>query len=366
MKKFDYIIAGGGLSGLLLAYRLTQEFPNKKILLIEKNDPQKPFSRQWSYWTNANFFFDKVVKKRWSEFGVYDKFFTKEYKLNDYQFQLIFSHDFFNFIWQALSQNKNLEYVQKNILQIFKNGKVVCQNDSIYQADLVFDSTYKEQKVDFFISGWQWEIETNTLVNDKKIHFLDYRSTDLPGSFFYLLPLNQKKIFLTLTFISKKDKNIPRKYREKILKQFLHQNLNIKDFKIISQSFSGVPINSKKAKRQNGKVFLIGNNAGLLKPSTSYALVKIVLDTEQIIESLKKNSLPKQKSSNFLSSADKLLTSSFIKHPTLFKKITLDLFKNNNDGDKILAFLNEQLTPKQSFQLVKKINPLEMIIKSLI
>ena len=36
IKKYDNVIIGGGISGLYLAYRLSQKFPNKTIAILEK------------------------------------------------------------------------------------------------------------------------------------------------------------------------------------------------------------------------------------------------------------------------------------------------------------------------------------------
>ena len=38
-KKYDYIICGGGASGLLLSYSILSDeyFKNKKVLLVEKD-----------------------------------------------------------------------------------------------------------------------------------------------------------------------------------------------------------------------------------------------------------------------------------------------------------------------------------------
>ena len=35
VEKYDYIIIGSGSAGSIIAYRLSEYFPNKKILLVE-------------------------------------------------------------------------------------------------------------------------------------------------------------------------------------------------------------------------------------------------------------------------------------------------------------------------------------------
>ena len=50
MTKYDYIIAGGGLSGLSLAYYLNHStLRNKSVLIIDQDDKTKD-DRTWSFW----------------------------------------------------------------------------------------------------------------------------------------------------------------------------------------------------------------------------------------------------------------------------------------------------------------------------
>jgi len=37
MSEYDYIIIGGGLAGLYVAYKLNQMEPNAKLLILERN-----------------------------------------------------------------------------------------------------------------------------------------------------------------------------------------------------------------------------------------------------------------------------------------------------------------------------------------
>ena len=38
MKKYDIIIVGGGISGIYTMYNLKKNYPNLKVLLLEKNE----------------------------------------------------------------------------------------------------------------------------------------------------------------------------------------------------------------------------------------------------------------------------------------------------------------------------------------
>ena len=67
-EKLDYIICGGGASGLLLLKALNQDayFSDKKILLIESN-PKNSNDRTWSFWEESKGSFDGLLTKKWDE-----------------------------------------------------------------------------------------------------------------------------------------------------------------------------------------------------------------------------------------------------------------------------------------------------------
>ena len=71
MKEFDYIILGGGLSGLALAYELNKQgcLENKTLCILEK---RKEYSRDksWSYWDFENNKFPNCVIGSWDTFSI--------------------------------------------------------------------------------------------------------------------------------------------------------------------------------------------------------------------------------------------------------------------------------------------------------
>ena len=53
---YDYIICGGGASGLFLAENLSLDpyFAKKKILIIDPDSPKKLNDRTWCFWEKKN------------------------------------------------------------------------------------------------------------------------------------------------------------------------------------------------------------------------------------------------------------------------------------------------------------------------
>ena len=62
MKKYDYIIAGAGLAGLMLALEMSKSsLKNKKVLLVDK-DPKNTNDRTWCFWAKqASFIISQKI-----------------------------------------------------------------------------------------------------------------------------------------------------------------------------------------------------------------------------------------------------------------------------------------------------------------
>ena len=65
-KSYDLIIAGAGLAGLSLAYRLALDKSYRgSILLIDKDNKTKN-DRTWSFWSKEKGIFDELIYHSWS------------------------------------------------------------------------------------------------------------------------------------------------------------------------------------------------------------------------------------------------------------------------------------------------------------
>ena len=86
---YDYIICGGGISGLLLSTKLSQD-PNqskKSILLIDPVFPKTENDRTLCFWDNKNTIWDEIIKSK-SEVFAYSPLRPCQYLGHD-QFPLM-------------------------------------------------------------------------------------------------------------------------------------------------------------------------------------------------------------------------------------------------------------------------------------
>jgi thioredoxin reductase len=68
-STYDFIIAGGGLAGLSLAYYLSQSsLENAKILIIDQSE-KKENDKTWCFWEAQPNAFDEIVRQNGMVFG---------------------------------------------------------------------------------------------------------------------------------------------------------------------------------------------------------------------------------------------------------------------------------------------------------
>ena len=64
-NTYDYIIAGGGMAGLSLAFYLNQSsLRGKSILIIDRN-AKNTNDRTWCFWEKGKSTFEEIIFKQW-------------------------------------------------------------------------------------------------------------------------------------------------------------------------------------------------------------------------------------------------------------------------------------------------------------
>ena len=98
-EKYDYIICGGGATGLLLSHSLISDsfFDNKKVLVIEK-EIKIENDRTFSFWDNQKNILDKIVFKSWGKAEFKDMEFSSSFSLKPYKYKMVRSDKFYSFM----------------------------------------------------------------------------------------------------------------------------------------------------------------------------------------------------------------------------------------------------------------------------
>ena len=239
MRRFDYIITGCGLSGLMLAYRMSQDsfFDTKSILLIDSKKKSKN-DRTWSFWEKGNGDWDHLLHASWNNIEVCDEKVKKKVFIKPYPYKTIRSKSLYDFLWKEIEKKENFQILKDKVLNISHKSEYasVLTKTNEYNAkklfnSISFDKRYNQQRKypvlkQHFIG---WFIETKEDVFDSETAtFMDFSVEQRKKTrFMYVLPFQKNKALVEYTLFS--DKLLPKYEYEDELTLYLTKK-GIKEF----------------------------------------------------------------------------------------------------------------------------------------
>lgn len=369
MKQYDYIIAGGGLAGLSLAYYLNESptLRNKKVLIIDKVI-KKANDRTWCFWTDKEMVFDDIVIRKWQNIRFFGTNFQKEIDINPFYYKMIRGKDFYEFTQNKLKKNSNIDWLLGDVEGVvdLENGATVRVDGTDYFADFVFNSVFDveefkkqidDKSAKYFyqlqhFKGWIIETEKAEFKPDE-IHLMDFRTEQKDNArFFYVLPFSEKKALIEYTIFS--DTLLEKSTYDDYLKSYISETLGIKNYKIEETEYGVIPMTNHPFKKNAGKHILnIGTVGGDVKMSSGYAFVRIQEATKKTVEHLEKTGNPFYKVATFekrFNIYDTLILGILQSEGGLIKPIFSKLFEKNTI-ETVFNFLNEKTKLREELRL---------------
>jgi lycopene beta-cyclase len=372
MKRFDYIIAGGGLSGLSLAFYLNRSVLKNKSVLIIDREQKNQNDRTWSFWEKrGEGNFDNIAHKIWDSVWFHGTNYSAQLNMGEYQYKWLRGIDFYAFVLTQLQQNPCIKFLQSNIKNIedTPNGGVVVTDTESYVADYVFDSTFalnlgdsKNQNLLQHFKGWIIETKQPTF-DDSCATMMDYRvqQRGLGVRFMYVLPESPTKAMIEFTAFS--EKLLPDAEYDSELDKYIRELWKINDFEIVHSEFGIIPMSDVPAPMKVGAhVFRIGTSGGFVKPSSGYAFKRTQVFTQQIVENLIENKSPEIPVSFFKKLLDSTLLNVLLRNEYSGKDIFTDLYKNNSTP-LLFKFLDEQTSFVEDVRVMNSV-PIWPFLKS--
>ena len=373
MNNYDFIIIGAGCSGFSLLYEM-----NKSNILKNKTcavfDKRKNFSKDkiWSYWNTFEHSFSDCLLDQWDKVIVKgDKEIILDCK--DFAYQSVDSEKFYNKILKNISENKNIKlFLDRGVDEINEenNQITIKSNNEIFKANLVFDSSLKNNDTDdtkIYQHFYGCEINFKETANlNKHPILMDFNCNQGNWThFFYTLPLGDNKIFIETTWISDQNNFAKEQYMHEI-NEYIQNNLNYKkEYTAGYNEMGSIPMFHFKDKANYQKVIKIGTAANLTRKSTGYTFLNIQKFTQELVQKLIKNQIITntriQSKYNFL---DKIFIKVLLEKKGNMHKIFLKLFKNNKTKD-IINFLSNNSNFFQDIKIILSMPKLIFIKKLL-
>jgi len=370
LERFDYIICGGGASGLLLSNALLSDkhFNDKKILIIEK-DSKTDNDKTFGFWNDKESVLDNIVFKEWEYAEFRDSNSHNSFLLSPYKYKMIKSNEFYLYIGDKISKASNFTYLNTTVNEIDQVNNKVKTNDGEFSSSIIFSSIYNEVSFKKYPLLKQhfigWTIETkNENFDDNKITFMDF-SVDQKDEirFMYILPFSKNKALIEYTLFS--SDIISDDEYEKEIKTYLKKK-NILNYSIVEKEKGMIPMTCYPFFENNTDTyFQIGTAGGWSKPSTGYTIKNSIEKIDIIINSLKQNKpLSKIRFKNRFWYYDLLFLDVLIASKGKGSQVFSDLFKNN-DPIKIFKFLDEKTSVMEELSIFLSVD-IKTFVKSLI
>ena len=404
MPDYDFILAGGGLAGLSLAYHLINSPLHDRSILIIDKDAKQQNDRTWCFWEEQPTLFDEIAYRVWHRLRFVSDDFTKEFDLAPYRYQMIRGIDFYNFTREKLSNCANVTFVRGNIDRVDDRADqaTLTVDGQSFCGSWVFDSTLpaslrggqwpttrapaqaqrsageqsptssdeiaSQNALAMTTNGHYhhlnqhfrgWEIETEQPIFNPQLPTLfDFRTPQAGHMrFVYTLPFAENRALIEYTLFS--SHLLALEEYDAGLKSYIEEVLGIKQYHIHHVEAGIIPMTDHPFPRRLGRrVMSIGTKGGGVKPSTGYAFLRIQRDSAAIVQSLIEHSQPFHvpvRHGRF-GLHDSILLNIMTHHPDDLKPIFTLMFRNN-PIQRIFRFLDETATLHEEARFIVSLPP---------
>lgn len=373
MKRYDYIICGGGCAGLsLLSYLLDSKLKEARILVIDPllNDE---VNKTWCYWdTQPLSIHPPDAVYSWDTFSLKSSQKKLRKSFKDLNYFHLNAKDFYASIYAKVKDKNTIEFLKDRVIELKEESDFVSvktEKSGFFSTNLVFDSMLDPSQSDssklkqLFVG---WKIKTqNDAFDPEKMTLMDFKTgSSIPFDFYYILPFSKTEALIEYTAYS--DKSISYERLELHLQNYLQEKFAENPFQITYEERGTIPMSTlPNSPRIGKKIIPIGTKAGWTKPSTGYTFHQIQINCQLLVKRLEENKLDQlfiKRKSRF-KFYDSILLNIAHRWPDKLKYVFLNMF-GTSSPDLIFRFLSEETSFWEEVKILKKLK-FKIFIKSL-
>ncbi|UWY29173.1 lycopene cyclase family protein [Flavobacterium sp. TR2] len=373
IPHFDYIFTGAGLASLMTVYKmvLSGKFSDKSILLLDQ-DAKRTNDRTWCFWEKEESDWNSAISKKWDLAFFANGNFRQDLELKPYSYNKINGLDFYNFVFEAISKQSNITFLNEKVTDIneLETHVFVGTEENRYTCEYLFNSIYTQAFAEGQIKypvlqqhfvGWFAKTQEEVF-NPAEVTFMDF-SVEQKGNtrFMYVLPISKTEALVEYTLFS--EKLLPKEEYEKEIQIYL-EKLGVSQYQILEKEEGSIPMTCYPFWERNTKrVLNIGTAGGWTKASTGYTfknsdkksseLVGFIADASASPEASGSLNMKSFHKKNRFWFYDLLLLDILYRHNELGSSIFSSLFRKGNPK-LIFKFLDEETSFYEDVQVILK------------
>ncbi|MEM7482765.1 MAG: lycopene cyclase family protein [Acidobacteriota bacterium] len=296
---YDIVIAGAGLAGISMAWRLAEpEFEHLRVLIVE---PRTSYSRDrtWCFWKVHDQPFQHLIRRAWMGWRVVSEDSVES--ISDPSaplYQHLSSNALYEAFVERLESCRHIDLkLGVKVDAVFESGDGrhlrVVADEHEWTARLVLDSRPPVAGEAALVQRFRgWEVETEEPVFDpKRLTLMDFRVEQQPEvgtHFVYVLPFNPRRALVEDTWIGSSSAAAPDFDRH--LAYYLEHRLGAKSWVRGWSEEGALPMDPGLRPPVGRRRHLpIGIAAGALRASTGYGFLQVQRQCDGLVEQLRRS-----------------------------------------------------------------------------
>lgn len=343
-QRWDYAFAGAGVAALALARELSERWPEASILLVDPRDPAED-PRVFSLWTDGEAPAGAEALASWTELELRDGEARARAALTrGWRYLRLDVDSWREAILAELDNVTWREQVVTGIEEREEGALLHLAGGERHLARWCFDSRFDERAVAASpFAQWQsfhgWRVRAEGLdIDPSRARLMDFREADDGVRFYYALPESEQIVHVEEVHTSSERR------RDFDIAGYLREELGATSWEVLSEERGETLLTDAKFTRRAGAhTMRIGLAAGMARPSTGYALQRMVRDARAITTSLERHEHPfdvpgDRWRDRFL---DGVLLTVMRQHPARMGRVFVALFRRNRAW-RVLRLLDER------------------------
>jgi lycopene beta-cyclase len=361
MKKYDYILAGGGCAGLSLVYHLLESrLKDSQILIIDPSQGEIP-NKTWCYWSKEALpIHPQSARFSWNSFYLKDANQQLTKPLEELSYHHLNSHDFYAHVLEKIRQFPNVHFLKEEVVALTPAGteiQVSTKESGTFNASFVFDSRTEfkatnQSILNQIFIGIRIKV-SEPLFDPKKWGLMDFETRPSNGfDFIYTLPFSTQEALIEYTAYTTEERSEETLLEE--LKEVLRSKYGPIAYDIQFQESGKIPMSTRNFfSSVSPRHIPIGTAAGWTKPSTGYTFAPIQENCAALVASLEKGGLtnlhfPRKNRFVFY---DNILLTIAHRWPKRLPGLFLNLFSASRP-ELVFRFLSEKTTFREEIRLL--------------